>query len=60
MDLYAIEIRKYNNKQKCCASYSGNDMREAIDKLRAEFPKHVWIIEDVKMVVDYNGEGVNK
>lgn len=55
MDLYAIEIRKYNNKQKRCVSYSGDDMREAIDKLRAEFPKHVWIIEDVKLVVDYNG-----
>lgn len=55
MDLYAIEIRKYNNKQKRCVSYSGNNMREAIDKLRAEFPKHVWIIEDVKLVVDYNG-----
>lgn len=54
MDLYAIEIRKYNKKTKRYVSYSGNDMREAIDKLRAEFPKHVWIIEDVKLVVDHN------
>ena len=55
MDLYAIEIRKYNNKQKRYVSYLGNDMREAINKLRAEFPKHVWIIEDAKLVVNYNG-----
>ena len=55
MDLYAIEIRKYNKKTKRCVSYLGNDMREAIDKLRAEFPRHVWIIEDVKLVVNYNG-----
>lgn len=55
MDLYAIEIRKYNKKTKRYASYLGNDMREAIDKLRVEFPKHVWIIEDVKLVVNYNG-----
>ncbi|ELA53552.1 hypothetical protein OGA_03073 [Enterococcus faecium EnGen0012] len=55
MDLYAIEIRKYNKKTKRYVSYLGNDMREAIDKLRAEFPKRVWIIEDVKLVVDYNG-----
>lgn len=55
MGLYAIEIRKYNKKTKRYVSYLGNNMREAIDKLRAEFPKHVWIIEDVKLVVDYNG-----
>lgn len=55
MDLYAIEIRKYNKKTKRYVSYLGNDMREAIDKLHAEFPKHVWIIEDVKLVVNYNG-----
>ncbi len=55
MDLYAIEIRKYNKKTKRYVSYLGNDMREAIDKLRTEFPKHVWIIEDVKLVVNYNG-----
>lgn len=55
MDLYAIEIRKYNKKTKRYVSYLGNDMREAIDKLRAEFPKRVWIIEDVKLVVNYNG-----
>lgn len=55
MDLYAIEIRKYNKKTKRYVSYLGNDMCEAIDKLRAEFPKHVWIIEDVKLVVNYNG-----
>lgn len=55
MDLYAIEIRRYNKKTKRYVSYLGNDMREAIDKFRAEFPKHVWIIEDVKLVVNYNG-----
>lgn len=55
MGLYAIEIRKYNKKTKRYVSYLGNDMREAIDKLRTEFPKHVWIIEDVKLVVNYNG-----
>ncbi|SAM62971.1 hypothetical protein DTPHA_1401869 [Enterococcus faecium] len=55
MDLYAIEIRKYNKKTKRYVSYLGNDMREAIDKLRTEFPRHVWIIEDVKLVVNYNG-----
>lgn len=55
MDLYAIEIRKYNKKTKRYVSYLGNDMREAINKLRAEFPKHVWIIEDVELVVNYNG-----
>lgn len=55
MDLYAIEIRKYNSRQKRYVSYSGKDMREAIDKLRAEFPKHIWIIEDVKLIVNYNG-----
>lgn len=55
MDLYAIEIRKYNTKTKRYVSYLGNDMCEAIDKLRAEFPKHVWTIEDVKLVVNYNG-----
>lgn len=55
MDLYAIEIRKYNKKTKRYVLYLGNDMREAIDKLRTEFPKHVWIIEDVKLVVNYNG-----
>lgn len=55
MDLYAIEIRKYNKKTKRYVSYLGNDMREAINKLRTEFPKHVWIIEDVKLVVNYNG-----
>ena len=55
MDLYAIEIKKYNSGQKRYVSYLGNDMREAIDKLRTEFPKHVWIIEDVKLVVNYNG-----
>ena len=55
MDLYAIEIRKYNKKTKRYVSYLGNDMRETIDKLRTEFPKHVWIIEDVKLVVNYNG-----
>lgn len=55
MDLYAIEIRKYNKKTKRYVSYLGNDMREAINKLRAEFPKHVWIIEDVKLVANYNG-----
>lgn len=55
MDLYAIEIRRYNKKTKRYVSYLGNDMREAIDKLRTEFPKHVWIIEDVKLVVNYNG-----
>lgn len=57
MDLYAIEIRKYNKKTKRYVSYLGNDMSEAINKLRAEFPKHVWIIEDVKLVVNYNGRG---
>ena len=55
MDLYAIEIRKYNSGRKRYVSYLGNDMREAINKLRVEFPKHVWIIEDVKLVVNYNG-----
>lgn len=55
MDLYAIEIKKYNSRRKRYVSYLGNDMREAINKLRAEFPKHVWIIEDVKLVVNYNG-----
>lgn len=55
MDLYAIEIREYNKKTKRYVSYLGSNMREAIDKLRAEFPKHVWIIEDVKLVVNYNG-----
>lgn len=57
MDLYAIEIKKYNSGQKRYVSYLSNDMREAIDKLRAEFPKHVWIIEDVKLVVNYNRRG---
>ena len=55
MDLYAIEIKKYNSGRKRYVSYLGNNMREAIDKLRAEFPKHVWVIEDVKLVVNYNG-----
>lgn len=55
MNLYAIEIRKYNSRQKRYVSYLGNDMREAINKLRAEFPKHIWVIEDVKLVVNYNG-----
>ena len=55
MDLYAIEIRKCNKETKRYVSYLGNDMREAINRLRAEFPKHAWIIEDVKLVVNYNG-----